>query len=889
MRTICRSSILLAGMLLSVFFGISTGKIMAQPAASPVNPPPPVSPFSKAADVIIAARAQSGDFLGKPIEERRAVLQALYQKNKPGGPEVAAALRDADIRVRCLALDILARHPRAELFPQLVAWSVPHELPDNHGWYPPYWLAVRARRVITQNRAAYFAWLKGLMARGETALLYPALEAWPDYRRDRAIIEMLIHACGTAGKPAPALNELCGMIDPYSLQEYSDLWLQIVEDDASPVKAQICRAVYTDSIYTDITKFPLATRERMLAALRRRVQDPQCRFSALGLLAVLQDPRADDFLPWLSDQDANVQDAALRGMANCPDPAFIPRLLPLLKENRLRETALKALKPYRSPAVAAAVLPYCNRAPNGDINSLAVDILALQRDPKTVPVLLNAIVYHEHGETGQEFPVSREACLALAEMKEKKAIPLLLRHLSCYYIYEPAPCAHAASDALAIFGRDATAPLLQVMKDEKIRVGWPMAIRALGKIGDPTVIPQIWTLCKGQSEHLWDPQEVAAKTIAGFGDAGYRFLVKQADSAQADARAMAACGLGELPGDAVTDLLLKLLQDNEYAVRYYAAWSLVKRHDAKVILPLLRKAEYYLDPRDEMVDIDHCGVPHEWNQLESFTREFAKLEDVGLTEFLRAVGEDGIKRDILANTLGKMRDARAIRTMVEVEADARRLHEWLSTGTINGDQRLVALFALLQDDRVELRQSALTIIERSLGNPSMKDAGSIFLRTATADGDEQCRALALRCLQISLCPIADLAPLQRLLRHGTPLDQSLTALAFACQGDSTIIPDLQQRLKDTHPLTIPPTLTENSSFLLDYYSQSGQAGLTPQMLAIIASQALCDKALIPTLEQVMKENEVSEQTPDEERRRRSSIRSLADNAVRIIRSKITQE
>lgn len=232
-----------------------------------------------------------------------------------------------------------------------------------------------------------------------------------------------------------------------------------------------------------------------------RDEDRSVRQAAIGALIQLGEAAVPALAGVARHADPGVQEAVVGILAEVGDERALPELVQALKSLNwiVRSQAAKALGRIRAAESVPLLLPLLQDKVKAVRVETGLALAAL--GPVALSNLVEALGHHE-------WLVRLHAVEALGRMKAVEAVDPLL-----YVLFNDADAA-VREDAIRALGeiadRRATAFLLKVIEEPGLR---PLAIDALGRIGDPGAVPALIPIANGTAR----PE--VSRMIAGCGDA----------------------------------------------------------------------------------------------------------------------------------------------------------------------------------------------------------------------------------------------------------------------------------------------------------------------------------------------------------------------------------
>jgi HEAT repeat protein len=325
----------------------------------------------------------------------------------------------------------------------------------------------------------------------------------------------------------------------------------------------------------------------------------------------------------------------------------------------------------------------------------AADVLGRLGIPEACAPLILAL-----DDADEDVSVKRAAADALAQIRDARAIPHLVREL--YGLCEGAS-PHVA-DALVAFGAEALGALIDLLGDEA-EAARVWAARILGRIGDPAAASPL-------RARLGDAQakvrEAAAEALGRLEDARSGPLLAHAAlfDPSPRVRAAAAFALAHVDDDRAAETLVAALSDEDAAARARALDALVAMRLADVA-PLRHALS---DPvpsvrRRAALALDRMGV------VESWVAELAEADDpargVVLRDDLALVAGAGLLDAVLSYAGHASARVRAAIADIGGELGAE----------LGAKDTEAALVRLLADRDSDVRRAAVIALGK-LGGPA---------------------------------------------------------------------------------------------------------------------------------------------------------------------------
>lgn len=370
----------------------------------------------------------------------------------------------------------------------------------------------------------------------------------PDYGARVEVIGALKD--GFARDPGAAEIFRAGLKDPSEMVQRAAIFGAQAARDGKAV-AELGRIARTGS---DLVAEPAAAEalatigtpeavKELLALLPRPKGEPgkparptdRVRAAAARALARIKDPKTLPALRELvKDPNSTVRIGAIDGITEMKDREAVPVLLPLLsdKETRIRQFTLRALRLIGDPSAADAIRKVMREDKEKEVRSTAVVTLADLLGAKAIP--------------------------EIAAVKDDLAAEVRFE----------------AAGALGGLGTEAGPALAGFLKDasQDVRV---MAIRNLGQVGGPSVIPALADAAKDADRKNQPVRLAVAEALGGIGHVnGLPALTRLAADAEPNVRQGAATALGRIGGDKAKKVLEGLLKDKVAGVRNAARRAL---------------------------------------------------------------------------------------------------------------------------------------------------------------------------------------------------------------------------------------------------------------------------------------------------------------------------
>ncbi|HUP20009.1 MAG TPA: HEAT repeat domain-containing protein [Gemmatimonadota bacterium] len=273
-------------------------------------------------------------------------------------------------------------------------------------------------------------------------------------------------------------------------------------------------------------------------------------------------------IPTLRDGNADVRQAAARGLGELEDPRAVAALMRALRTDPdagVRQMAAWALGEIED----ARAVPALGEAVRGDadagVREMAVWALGEIESPGAIEYLRTAM-------RDSSPKVRTKAVWALGEIEDPGAVPALTEALRD----DNAEIRRTAAWALGeIESPSAVEPLGGALRDSDVEVR-RKAAWALGEIEDPRALPAL-SAALGDADA--EVRSTAAWAIGEIQPASApAALIEAAGDSSAKVREYVAWALGEIEDPAGVPALRRLIQDSNAEVRKDAIWALTEIH-----------------------------------------------------------------------------------------------------------------------------------------------------------------------------------------------------------------------------------------------------------------------------------------------------------------------
>ncbi|HEX3473988.1 MAG TPA: HEAT repeat domain-containing protein [Kofleriaceae bacterium] len=280
-----------------------------------------------------------------------------------------AGLRDPDPEIRSTAAVNLGRIRRLEAWPPLV-WAARNESSEDALCRVVGALAAYHDPTIAEVLSELLA----ARERDYRVRMEVVVQLWKyEPRAARAQLVDVVLSDDNEIVRVHAADSLEFLNNVYPIDpDRRQLWLRLVEDDASGVVDSAVKALQSDET---------APVGNVLAEISRRLQHPAAdeRAFALHRLSMLGPPSSASLaIPLLDDADQGVRVSGCACLGEIRDPTAIPALLAVLSSHsgpRVRVAALLALENYYATEIGEALL---NMLDTGAVNSNALSVLCRQ-------------------------------------------------------------------------------------------------------------------------------------------------------------------------------------------------------------------------------------------------------------------------------------------------------------------------------------------------------------------------------------------------------------------------------------------------------------------------------------------------------------------------------
>lgn len=288
-----------------------------------------------------------------------------------------------------------------------------------------------------------------------------------------------------------------------------------------------------------------------------RDADRAVREAAIGALTSIGEPSVPALGLCLSDPQLGVQEAASAVLAVIADDRVLAPLIASLRNRDwiVRMHAAKALGRIKDSQSIEPLIPLMQDKVKAVREEVTAALAAI--GDAAIPSLLEAL-------THTEWLVRLHAVEALGKTRSPAAVEPLL---SILFNDQDAAIREDTIRALGLIGDSRALEFLQVaLKEPGLR---PLAVEAMGQIGDRSAVPVLIRVLEGEDR----PEE--SRVVAGCGD--------KWDEEMAT-RGAAVRALGVIGDEVAVPTLLKALRDTVTRAEAAAALS---RFGSKVVAPLL--------------------------------------------------------------------------------------------------------------------------------------------------------------------------------------------------------------------------------------------------------------------------------------------------------------
>jgi HEAT repeat protein len=393
---------------------------------------------TEACDALVKI-AEGGDFF--------LAFPALQSLRSVGNPSIAPRLVPllADDLLRAPVIDVLGAHGDEDVVGPLLHLLNASDAPDDV-------IAEALAGLYERYEHEYGAGehIAGLVRRGITA------------RGTQRLLEA-VHR--VAAERLPSIAKVLGWLDGDAVRRALTRLLGHESVRAQIVEALVRHGAGVVALLTEqLSVEDLETRQAAAVALGRigdrqattalvqSLRDPELAVPAAGALARIGDRNAfEGLLPLLGSGDASIRQSAIAALNSIGHPEMAGRVASLLADSDplVRESAVRIAGYFGYPDCIEQVLQCCHDE-NEAVRRAAIESLAFFDDARVVPTLADAL--------DERQPSAVRAAAAAAMMRSDHAV---------------------AVDALARALRDSDAWVRYV------------ALRSLGSIGDPAVVPAV--------------------------------------------------------------------------------------------------------------------------------------------------------------------------------------------------------------------------------------------------------------------------------------------------------------------------------------------------------------------------------------------------------------
>jgi HEAT repeat protein len=239
--------------------------------------------------------------------------------------------------------------------------------------------------------------------------------------------------------------------------------------------------------------------------LRQFLNDPDdiVRFLSTIVLAITGDETAISILPeFLKHENSKTQSEASEFLEMLFDEAAIPKLRQWLENLSpgIRDAAVRALDKVRRVSHQVMIPKLLDALKDEDVRYRAEEVLEKLSDESAIPALLEALKDEE--------PRVRDcAAEVLGKLGSRAAIPALLEALKDEDVSD------SAAEALGKLSDESAIPaLLEALKDEDYSGSKSTVAEALGKVGSPDLLVDLWQI------HRQFPEDDLEETISAIQD-----------------------------------------------------------------------------------------------------------------------------------------------------------------------------------------------------------------------------------------------------------------------------------------------------------------------------------------------------------------------------------
>ena len=374
-----------------------------------------------------------------------------------------------------------------------------------------------------------------------------------------------------------------------------------------------------------------------------------------GMRGMKQDSCIPLLLKAMEDVSWRVRKSAVEVLLDdYPIEKYIEGLIGLLyigDNAGARNSAIEAL--VRLGKKATAFLVRAFQTPNRDVRKFVIDVLGEHRDPRSLPLMLEAL-------RDEDENVRATAVEHLGKVGEVSVVDALIEIIEKGDLWTSYP----AADALGRIGNRKAVPcLLRALGTKPLR---EPVLKALGRLADPTSLSSIVPLLEEQSINV---QEQALKTIAKFyhkgvsadvitgemkkslGDRVMKLLIKHAWSNKKDVKISSILLLGLMKDEAAYGPLLEISEEEEFA------------DDIRKALIFIGK-----DRPESLLKLFDADSAHQRRFMCEVTAEIVSPVYYNILEELLS-DEDGHVRSAAAMSIAKLGDPGAVDRLEKLLTD----------------------------------------------------------------------------------------------------------------------------------------------------------------------------------------------------------------------------
>ena len=523
-----------------------------------------------------------------------------------------------------------------------------------------------------------------------------------------------------------------------------DVQLRMVQRDfvrigkpALSVLIQAYGADKADNIKSEIIAFLWDFPEDVRAILFKSIKllDVNSRVGAAQLITYFEMQGFDqELLEILNDDDNDVREAAVEGLAQVKDVSIVLPLMEVLKDkasdSNVRRAVVEALGETDDRSIVPVLVEVLkDNTSASSVRRAAVEVLGQTDDRSVVPVLLEVL-----RNKSENSDVRRAVVETLGQIGDQSVIPMLVDALK---VFDPFGLVRrAAVEALGQIGdQSVISVLVEVLKDKAsdsdIRRA---AVEALGQIGDQSVISVLVEVLKDKASDS-DIRRAVVKSLGQIEDQSVISVlvgVLKDKASASSVRRAAVEALRQIEDENVVTVLMEVLRNRSENsdVQRAAVEALGQIGDKSVIPVLVEVLRNRYEIRRAAVEAlgqigDQSMIPAVIQVINDKASDSdirrAAVEALGqigdesvipvLVEVLRNKSQNSDIRRAAVGALGQIGDESVIPVLVEVlrnksqNSDIRRAAVG-ALGQIGDESVIPVLVEALKDRSSDVRQAA---------------------------------------------------------------------------------------------------------------------------------------------------------------------------------------